>query len=130
MLWALGRDAALLIGGICVFAFVFGINSAINSFLIAKYSSKNSASKNMGFYYMSNAVGRLYGTLVSGLIYSAGDVEGEYFAWCFWVASASVVVVALVSLPLRDGGRLNCGPCIGCCGSDVARGSDVVGRAP
>eukprot|EP01052_Picozoa_sp_SAG31_P015999 SAG31_NODE_1045_length_10180_cov_5.454221_2_plen_89_part_00 len=49
-----------------------------------------------------------------------GEVEGENFAYCFWAASGCVIIVALVSLPLRDGGRLNCGAKIGCCGPSPA----------
>ena len=49
-------------------------------------------------------------------VYLLGEVDGENFAYCFWAASGCVIVVALASLPLRDGGRLNCGAKIGCCG--------------
>jgi hypothetical protein len=109
-------DAVLVLIGVVVFAFVFGVNSAINSGLVAKYSTKNKASANLGFYYMSNAAGRLLGTLTSGLIYSSGDYDGQHFAWCFWAATASTLLVVIASLPLRDSGRLHCGDCCACGG--------------
>jgi predicted MFS family arabinose efflux permease len=55
-----------------VFGFVFAINSSIHSFLILKFTDKNRVTLDVGFYYMSNAFGRLMGTLLSGLSYQYG----------------------------------------------------------
>ena len=67
-----------------VFGFVFAINSSIHSFLILKFTDKNRVTLDVGFYYMSNAFGRLMGTLLSGLSYQYG---------CF---SACVLVAAIL----------------------------------
>ena len=107
---AVTTRVAVLVIGVVVFAFVFAINSAINSGMIAGYSSNASAAKNMGFYYMSNAVGRLCGTLISGVLYSNG-----HFAACFWAGAASFVICAVSSIPLRDDGALRCGKRVACC---------------
>ena len=55
-----------------IFGFVFAINSSIHSFLILKFTDKNRVTLDVGFYYMSNAFGRLMGTLLSGLSYQYG----------------------------------------------------------
>lgn len=107
---AVTTRVAVLVAGVVVFAFVFAINSAINSGMIAGYSSNASAAKNMGFYYMSNAVGRLCGTLTSGVLYSNG-----HFAACFWAGTASFIICAVTSIPLRDNGALRCGKRVACC---------------
>ena len=44
-----------------MFGFVFAINSSIHSFLILNYTNKNRVTLDVGFYYMSNAFGRLIG---------------------------------------------------------------------
>jgi len=55
-----------------IFGFVFAINSSIHSFLILKFTDKDRVTLDVGFYYMSNAFGRLIGTLLSGLSFEYG----------------------------------------------------------
>ena len=117
---AVTTRVVVLVSGVVLFAFVFAINSAINSGMIAGYSSNASAAKNMGFYYMSNAAGRLCGTLLSGVLYSNG-----HFASCFWAGAACFVVTALASLPMRDNGILRCGRRVACCAEGAAAPGDV-----
>lgn len=59
----------IVIGGLLAFAILFAINSAVHSYLILSYSTEENVSLDVGFYYMSNAAGRLVGTLMSGLIF-------------------------------------------------------------
>ena len=76
----------------------------------------------VGFYYMSNAAGRLLGTLASGVIYSyAGDDRGALagsdalrgLAACFVAGTASSLVAALITVRIRDDAAgLRCGPCV------------------
>jgi len=62
---------------IVTFAVIFAINSSIHSYQVVKYSPKDKISVSVGFYYMSNAVGRLVGTLGGGLLYTyVGDEHG------------------------------------------------------
>ena len=49
----------------------------------------------VGFYYMSNALGRLIGTLLSGWVYQAYGLEA-----CLWVSSTFVLLAALISIGL------------------------------
>lgn len=59
----------VLVVGLLIFAVIFAINSALHSFLVVAYAREDGASLDVGFYYMSNAAGRLLGTLLSGVIY-------------------------------------------------------------
>ena len=83
----------VLISGLLVFGIVFAINSAIHSFLIVDYASAQGVSMDVGFYYMANAMGRLFGTLLSGWLFQAYGIEtclvvsgcfvliASFFAW-------------------------------------------------
>ena len=51
-----------------VFAIFMAVLSSIHSYLIVLYSGRNKVAKDVGFYYMSNAGGRLIGTLFSGIL--------------------------------------------------------------
>lgn len=63
-----------LVGGLLAFGFVFAINSAVHSYLILAFTSAERVTMDVGFYYMSNAAGRLLGTLLSGLSYQIGGI--------------------------------------------------------
>ena len=60
--------------GLYIFGAVFALNSSVHSFLIIDYADGDKAAINVGFYYMANALGRLVGTLLSGLLYQFGGV--------------------------------------------------------
>lgn len=64
----------MLIAGLLVFGGVFAINSSLHSYLILAFSTAERVSMDVGFYYMSNAAGRLLGTLLSGLSYQFGGL--------------------------------------------------------
>jgi MFS family permease len=65
---------ATLILGLLAFGFVFAVNSAVHSYLILAFGDASRISRDVGFYYMSNAAGRLLGTLLSGLSYQVGGL--------------------------------------------------------
>jgi hypothetical protein len=64
-----------LITIIAIFALLFAVNSSIHSYLVVRYAEGNKVAQSVGFYYMSNAAGRLMGTLVSGALYSYVDTK-------------------------------------------------------
>jgi uncharacterized membrane protein len=73
--WAdLPRLTPILVAGLLLFGFVFAVNSSVHSFLILAFTSDDRVTMDVGFYYMSNAAGRLLGTLLSGLSYQAGGL--------------------------------------------------------
>ncbi len=65
---------ATLVGGLLLFGAVFAINSSLHSYLILAFTSSARVTMDVGFYYMSNAAGRLLGTLLSGLSYQSGGL--------------------------------------------------------
>ncbi|MGR3803181.1 organoarsenical effux MFS transporter ArsJ [Marinibacterium profundimaris] len=63
-----------LVAGLMVFGFVFAVNSSVHSYLILAFSQDDRVTMDVGFYYMSNAAGRLLGTLLSGVSYQVGEL--------------------------------------------------------
>jgi hypothetical protein len=95
-LWAGGPApwlTALLVGGLLVFGFVFAVNSAIHSYLILAFGDAARITRDVGFYYMANAAGRLLGTLLSGLSFQLGGLAlclataGVMAGLSWWAAS-------------------------------------------
>ncbi|MEJ2028942.1 MAG: MFS transporter, partial [Maritimibacter sp.] len=66
--------APVLAIGLLIFGFVFAVNSSIHSYLILAFTAEDRVTMDVGFYYMSNAAGRLLGTLLSGLSYQVGGL--------------------------------------------------------
>lgn len=66
---------ATLVAGLLVFGAVFAVNSSLHSYLILAFSKADRVTMDVGFYYMSNAAGRLVGTLLSGLSYQVGGLS-------------------------------------------------------
>ena len=79
-----------IVGGLLLFGAVFAINSSVHSFLVLDYADGEKAAVNVGFYYMANAVGRLTGTLLSGLLFQWGGV--------LWALIGSTLFLGLTSL--------------------------------
>ena len=110
-----------IISVIISFAIIFAINSSIHSYLVVNYASKEKVAVSVGFYYMSNACGRLFGTLGSGILYTYvgedfGDVAGSDavagLAACFLAGTLSSLLAALITLKIDDdAGGLKCGSC-------------------
>ncbi|TMM45055.1 organoarsenical effux MFS transporter ArsJ [Colwellia ponticola] len=86
---------ASLIVGLLIFGVIFAINSSLHSYLIISYADKDGVSLDVGFYYMANAMGRLIGTVLSGLVYQAYGL-----AACLWISSAFIAIAAWLSLKL------------------------------
>jgi len=97
---ALGLNTGLsqqgvLLGGLMVFGALFAVNSSLHSYLIVSYAKEDGVSLDVGFYYMSNAMGRLIGTVLSGWVYQAFGLGA-----CLWISSAFVIFAALISVVL------------------------------
>ncbi len=83
--------------GLGVFGVVFAVNSAVHSYLILAYSDADKVTLDVGFYYMANAVGRLMGTLASGLLYQHTGLAG-----CLLAAGGLVVMSSLLAMALPN----------------------------
>ena len=64
-----------LVGGLLVFGALFAVNSSLHSYLILAFSTSERVTMDVGFYYMANAMGRLVGTVLSGLTYQIGGLS-------------------------------------------------------
>ena len=119
------RDLAsmttFLVTVIVVFAVIFAINSSIHSFLVVNYASKDKVAVSVGLYYMSNALGRLFGTLGSGLLYTyvgdeVNDLSGNdsvaALASCFFAGTVCSLLAAVITTWIDDHkAGLKCGSC-------------------
>lgn len=91
----LDQSAGWLIGGLLLFGVLFAVNSSLHSYLIVRHARSDGASLDVGFYYMSNAMGRLIGTLLSGWIFQAWGIGA-----CLWVSAGFLLLAALIVLAL------------------------------
>ena len=94
--WAGAPSPALtatVIAGLLAFGFVFAVNSSVHSYLILAFGDAQRITRDVGFYYMANAAGRLIGTLLSGLSYQFGGLPlclataGVMAAFSWWAAA-------------------------------------------
>jgi MFS family permease len=81
----------IMITGLYLFGFVFALNSSVHSFLILDYADGEKAAVNVGFYYMANAMGRLLGTLFSGLLYQWGGVSSALIGSTIFLLITSLI---------------------------------------
>ncbi|MHC8304245.1 organoarsenical effux MFS transporter ArsJ [Pseudomonas sp. PB3P13] len=88
-------EQVVLLGGLLVFGALFAVNSSLHSYLIVSYAKEDGVSLDVGFYYMSNAMGRLIGTVLSGWVYQVYGLGA-----CLWISSAFVLLAALISIAL------------------------------
>ncbi len=63
-----------IVAGLLLFGYVFAVNSSVHSYLILAFTNDDRVTRDIGFYYMSNAAGRLIGTLLSGVSYQLGGL--------------------------------------------------------
>lgn len=89
----------VLVVGLLLFGFVFAVNSSVHSYLILAFSRSERVTMDVGFYYMSNAMGRLIGTLLSGLSYQIGGLP-----LCLGTAAAMAAASFLAARGLRKKG--------------------------
>ncbi|CAH9065753.1 hypothetical protein PSECIP111854_03747 [Pseudoalteromonas sp. CIP111854] len=86
----------IVIGLLC-FGGVFAINSSLHSYLIVKFADSDGVSLDVGFYYMANAMGRLLGTVLSGVVYQSFGLIA-----CLWISSFLLALTVLISRHLNS----------------------------
>lgn len=94
--------SASVVVGLIAFGGVFALNSAVHSYLILAYTDCDKVSMNVGFYYMANAMGRLAGTVLSGLLYQYGGLVACLIASVVLVLAAGGLSLLL---PRQTGSR-------------------------
>ena len=101
VLWLLNTQLELtsvaLISMLFLFGFFFAMNSAIHSYLVVHWAREDGASLDVGFYYMSNALGRLLGTVLSGWLFMQFGLNAALLA-----SVLMLIIVVIISLKLRQ----------------------------
>jgi predicted MFS family arabinose efflux permease len=92
--------ATVLIIGLMVFGAVFAVNSSLHSYLIVSYAGSDGVSLDVGFYYMSNAMGRLLGTVLSGWVFQLAGQGSSGLQACLWVSLGFLLLATLISVKL------------------------------
>ncbi|MEM7641150.1 MAG: organoarsenical effux MFS transporter ArsJ [Pseudomonadota bacterium] len=98
-LWTGGTAAWPVLAGLLVFGVVFAVNSSLHSFLILDFAKSARVTRDVGFYYMANAGGRLLGTVLSGICYQLGGL-----ALSLAVSAAMVLLSAAALRPIAAEG--------------------------
>ena len=93
-----------LVAGLLTFGAVFAINSSLHSYLILAFTSHARVALDVGFYYMSNAAGRLLGTLLSGVSYQLFGLSG-CLATAALLAALSFICAQRLSKVSEEGVR-------------------------
>ncbi|MGJ8692819.1 MAG: organoarsenical effux MFS transporter ArsJ [Thalassotalea sp.] len=78
--------------GLLIFAGVFAINSALHSYGIVALAQADGVSLDVGFYYMANALGRLLGTVLSGVVFQLYGMEACLIFAIIFSAIAAILV--------------------------------------
>ncbi|MBQ4835574.1 MULTISPECIES: organoarsenical effux MFS transporter ArsJ [Pseudoalteromonas] len=94
-LWVQWQPKVVIVVGLLIFGAVFAVNSSLHSFLIVKIADSDGVSMDVGFYYMANAMGRLLGTVLSGLVYQLYGLEV-----CLMLSSAMLVIATVFTFGL------------------------------
>ncbi len=91
----------VIIIGLLLFGVIFAVNSSVHSYLILAFTDSDKVALNVGFYYMANAGGRLFGTIASGLLYQAFGLTGT-----MWGSAVCLTIAWLISFRLPRYGEL------------------------
>ena len=72
----------------------------MHSYLIVSYAKSDGVSLDVGFYYMANAMGRLIGTLLSGVLFQIGQLGVEGLVLCLISSTLMIGIASAISLKL------------------------------
>jgi predicted MFS family arabinose efflux permease len=89
------QTEGVLIVGLFIFGSVFAINSSLHSYLIVFLAKEDGVSMDVGFYYTANALGRLLGTILSGVLYQSFNTNQEGLTACLFVSFLLAIMAAL-----------------------------------
>jgi len=85
----------VVVAGLGLFGFAFAINSSVHSYLVLAYAGSEKAAEDVGFYYAANALGRFFGTLMSGLLYQWGGLLAALSGSALMLAACWLVTLSL-----------------------------------
>ena len=82
--------------GLLMFGVMFALTSSVHSYLILAYSKSDAeAAMDVGFYYSANALGRLVGTLLSGVLFLVGGFSAALVGTAVFLTIAFVLSLSL-----------------------------------
>ena len=85
----------VVVAGLGLFGVAFAVNSSVHSYLILAYAGSEKAAEDVGFYYAANALGRFFGTLMSGLLYQWGGLTASLVGSALMLSACWAVTLAL-----------------------------------
>jgi len=85
----------VVVAGLGVFGAAFAVNSSVHSYLVLAYAGSEKAAEDVGFYYAANALGRFFGTLMSGLLYQWGGLSWSLAGSALMLIGCWLVTLAL-----------------------------------
>ena len=97
-----GRPDVVLVVGLALFGLPFAVNSSLHSYLILAYAGSEKAAEDVGFYYAANAVGRLLGITLSGVLYQVAGITG-----CLIGSAAMLLLCSLITFLLPQNADLS-----------------------
>jgi hypothetical protein len=99
----------VVVTGLGLFGVAFAVNSSVHSYLVLAYAGSEKAAEDVGFYYAANALGRFFGTLLSGLLYQWGGLlyalagSAAMLVVCWTVTLLLPTRLPVASSPVLDG---------------------------
>jgi predicted MFS family arabinose efflux permease len=100
------RPDIVLVAGLALFGLPFAVNSSLHSYLILAYAGSEKAAEDVGFYYAANAMGRLFGILLSGALYQVGGMTACLIGSAVMLALCWLITLLL---PTRNDAPLGAG---------------------
>lgn len=97
-----GRPDIVLVIGLALFGLPFAVNSSLHSYLILAYAGSEKAAEDVGFYYAANAVGRLLGITLSGVLYQVAGITG-----CLIGSAVMLLLCSLITFLLPQNAGLS-----------------------
>ncbi|MCY7316223.1 MAG: organoarsenical effux MFS transporter ArsJ [Rubrivivax sp.] len=85
----------VVVAGLGLFGVAFAVNSSVHSYLILAYAGSEKAAEDVGFYYAANALGRFFGTLLSGLLYQWGGLTVALIGSAVMLTTCWLITLAL-----------------------------------
>jgi len=102
----LWRPDLIVAAGLALFGLPFAVNSSLHSYLILAYAGSEKAAEDVGFYYAANAMGRLFGIMLSGALYQVGGMTACLIGSAVMLALCWLITLLL---PTRNDAPLGAG---------------------
>ena len=98
----LWRPDLIVVIGLALFGLPFAVNSSLHSYLILAYAGSEKAAEDVGFYYAANAMGRLMGILLSGVLYQIGGMSACLIGSAAMLAACWAITFLLPTQTAKD----------------------------